>query len=240
MAYEFKKIEKTIGAFIVIAFLLFIGAIIFIAKGQNLIAKKNYYRTTCYSASGLKSGTPIKFKGLEIGAVKKIFLDKNNQVNVRFYILRENAARVKTNSVMKISASLLGDKSLEITEGMTNSAQAANNAFIYSSHSEEGQKMMEMQASGQVKSEVDAILQNIELLTAQLANPRGALQTTLRNLQKFTMVFSGLSKDNKDSFASMIKDLRDTAKNFKEMSAGMKKNPLFSSWGASSSKKKKK
>ncbi len=236
MAYEFRKIEKTIGAFIVIAFLLFIGAIVFIAKGQKLIAKKNYYTTVCNTAAGLNPGTEIKYKGLIVGSVKKVYLDENNDIGVRFYILRENADRIKTNSVVRISSPLFGEKSIVITEGTTNASVAKNNSFLYSSHMEKGRELIALQKSQKAESELDAILINIELLTAQLADPRGSLQTLLKNLKKFTTVFSGLSKDNKDLFASMIRDLSATTRNFKNMSAAMKKNPLF---GWSDSKKKK-
>lgn len=237
MAYEFRKIEKTIGAFIVVAFLLFIGAIIFIAKGQGLIAKKNYYSTICNTAEGLSSSTAIKYKGVEIGKVKKIYLDENNDIIIKFYIYRENASRIKTDSVVKVIAPILGKKSLELSEGATNSELAKNNSILYSTHSEKGRDMLASQESGEIKSAVDAIMQNVELLTAELADPRGSLQTVMKNLKKFTSVFAGLSKDNKDLFTSMIKDLRATTKNFKEMSASMKRNPLFGSW--TSDKKKK-
>lgn len=240
MAYQFRNIEKTIGAFIVVAFLFFIGAIIFIAKGQKLWSKKNHYTTTFYSAADISQGMPVKFKGLRIGAVKKLYLDKNNRIVVEFYVLMENANIVRTNSVIKItSVSLIGEKILEITEGTTNASLATNNSFIYSFHTEKGVEMLALQTTEKKGTSMDVILKNVELLTAQLSNPRGSLQTTLRNLEKFTSAFAGMSGENKDAIASMIRDLQAITKNFKQMSESMKNHPLISGWGTSSKKKRR-
>lgn len=235
MAYRFLKREKIIGAFIVTAFLLFMVAIVFIAKGQNLLAKKNYYTTIFNSADNLSKGMPIKFRGLEIGAVKSLYLNKANEIVVRFYVLREYADRIKVDSVIKINAPLIGEKVMEITSGTVGSKQAKDNSILYSIDTEEGLELLTSQISTLPKSPTDLIVQNVQLLTAQLSNPKGPFMQTLKNLQQFSSAFAG---ENKNTINLMIKDLQATTKNFKELSAAMKKNPLFGSWDGKKKKKK--
>ncbi|MBU1076782.1 MAG: MCE family protein [Spirochaetes bacterium] len=236
MAYQFRNIEKTIGAFIVIAFLLFIGAIIFIAKGQKLIAKKNYYTTIFNSAGNLSEGMKVKFKGLQIGTVKKLYLNNSNNVVVEFHILREYADRIKKDSVVQINAPLIGEKTMEITSGTRESEQAQNNSLLYSVDTSEGLELLSSQVSRQPTSPSDLIIQNVQLLTAQLSNPSGPFMRTLRNLQQFSSAFAG---ENKRTINIMIKDLQATTANFKELSKAMKDNPFFGGWSGDKKSKKK-
>jgi len=239
MAYKFTAIEKRIGAFIVIAFLVFIAGLLFIAKGKKLIVKKNHYTTTFYSAMDLKKGMPVTYKGLTVGQVKKLYLNKDNMIEVQFYVYRENADRIKTNSVISITApGPLAAKILALTPGTSNAGPAPNNSFIYSTHTEEGIKLLELQMEEQPKSQADLIINNVQLLTAQLSNPKGPLMSTLKNLQRFTTAFAGISGENRDLISGMLKDLKATTKNFKEMSEGMKKSPLFGGWTQKKKEKK--
>lgn len=236
MAYQFRNIEKIIGAFIIVAVLLFIGAIIFIAKGQRLIAKKNYYTTVFNSAENLSQGMPVKFIGLEIGQVKKLYLTEENEIVVELYILREYANHIKVDSVVSVKAPLIGGKTLEISPGLKESEIAMNNHELYSIHSEKGMDLLAQQISGQAKSPADLIMQNVQLLTAQLSNPKGAFMQTLKNLQQFSSAFAG---ENKKTINLMIKDLQKTTANFKELSSAMKENPLLGGGGWHKKKKKK-
>ncbi len=241
MAYKFRNIEKTIGAFIIIAILAFIAGLIFIAKGKKLIVKKNYYTTSFYSAMDLNKGMPVTYKGLTVGQVKDLYLNKDNMIEVKFYVYRKNADRVKEDSVINITApNPFAAKILALSPGGTNSKIANNNSILYSIHSEEGIKLLEAQISQQPTSPTELVVQNIQILTAQLSNPKGPLMSTLRNLEKFTTAFAGVSGENKDLIGAMIKDLKATTKNFKEMSSSMKNNPLFGGgWGKGAKKKKK-
>ena len=241
MAYKFRNIEKTIGTIIIIEVLVLIAGLIFITKGQNLIVNENYYTTSFYSAMDLKKGMPVTYKGLTVGEVKDLYLNKDNMIEVKFYVYRKNADRVKEDSVVNItSPNPFAAKILALSPGGTNSKMAKNNSILYSIHSEEGIKLLEAQISQQPASQADLVVQNVQLLTAQLSNPKGPLMSTLRNLEKFTTAFAGVSGENKDLIGAMIKDLKATTKNFKEMSSSMKNNPLFGgSWGKDSKKKKK-
>ena len=80
MAYQFKNIEKIIGAFIIVSFLLLVAAVIFIGKGKKLFSKKIHYTTRFYSAEGVPKGMKIMFKGVEVGEVEDLEFDTNYEV----------------------------------------------------------------------------------------------------------------------------------------------------------------
>ncbi len=235
MSYRFKYLEKVIGIFLVVAFLIVIVSIIFIAKGKQLWVKKFYYYTEFNSAAALNVGMPVKFKGLKIGAVKSIKLNKKNNIVVKFYILKEYSDRIKTDSIIKINAPLIGEKNMVITSGGNKSKIAPKETFLYSIDTEKGRLLLAEQLKKEPQSPTDLIIQNVQILTAELSDPKGPFIGTLRNLRKFSETFA-------DSFGgseikNTIKMLEATAQNFRDLSKSLKKNPLLV--GSTKSKKNK-
>ncbi len=236
MAYKFRHIEKLIGSFVVISLMLLIAAIILIARGQHLITKKFYYTTRFNSAVHLVEGMPVKFKGLKIGAVKKIYLDENNTVIVKFYILKEFSSKIKKDSVLMINSPLIGEKFLEITSGTHKSPVADNGDFLYSADTKVGRKYLADQLAEVPATPTDLIIKNVQLLTAQLSDPNGAFMQTLQNFRKMS---EGLA-ESKDIIKETMAALKDSAENLKELSENLKRNPLLGGWGSKPKKKRKK
>lgn len=235
MAYRFRNIEKLIGSFVVISLLLLIAAIILIARGQHLMTKKFYYTTRFISAENLSEGMPVKFKGLKIGAVKEIYLDEKNQIIVKFYVLKEYASKIKKDSVLMINSPLIGEKFLEITAGMPDSPVAREGDFLYSTDIEEGRKYLRKQLAQMPATPTDLILKNVQLLTAQLSDPNGAFMQTLQNFRRLSESLA----QNKDVIRETMEALKDSAKNMKQLTENLKRNPLLGGWGSKSRKKKK-
>jgi len=79
-----KKISPTlIGAFVVGAFALLVIAVIAFGSGQLFRKTREFVLYFDGTVNGLHIGAPVKFKGVEIGSVKNILLqlDQNMQVN---------------------------------------------------------------------------------------------------------------------------------------------------------------
>ncbi len=225
MPYKFRYLEKIIGIFIVFAFLILIISIIFIAKGKKLWVKKEYYYTVFNSAEALSVGMPVKFKGLSIGAVKSIKLNNENKIIVKFYILKEYANRVKKDSIIKVNAPLIGSKNLVITEGRKDSPVAEKNNFLYSIDTEKGRLLLAEQLKKEPQTPTDLIIQNVQILTAELSDPNGPLIKTLKNLQKFSANFA--NSFDQTAINNTIKMLEETAKNLRDLSRSLKENPLL-------------
>ncbi len=235
MSYRFKYLEKVIGMFLVLAFLIIIISVIFIAKGKQLWVKKVYYYTQFNSAEALSLGMAVKFKGLKIGAVKSIKLDDKNNIIVRFYVLQEYANRVKTDSIIKINAPLIGEKDIAITAGSEKSKVAPKNSFLYSIDTEKGRLLLAEQIKKEPQSPTDLIIQNVQVLTAELSDPKGPFIGTLRNLETFSENFA--NSFGGDAMRNTIKMLEETARNFRDLSEALKKNPLLGGKASESAKK---
>ena len=78
-----KKISPTlIGAFVMGALALLVAAVIAFGSGQLFRKTKNFVLYFDGSVNGLHIGAPVKFKGVEIGSVKDILLQMNQNMQV--------------------------------------------------------------------------------------------------------------------------------------------------------------
>jgi paraquat-inducible protein B len=78
-----KKVSPTlIGAFVVGALALLVIAVVAFGSGQLFRHTKEFVLYFDGSVNGLHIGAPVKFKGVEIGAVKNILLQLNQDMEV--------------------------------------------------------------------------------------------------------------------------------------------------------------
>jgi len=78
-----KKMSPTlIGAFVVGALALLVVAVIAFGSGQLFRKTKDFVLYFDGSVNGLHIGAPVKFKGVEIGSVKDILLELNQDMQV--------------------------------------------------------------------------------------------------------------------------------------------------------------
>jgi paraquat-inducible protein B len=78
-----KKLSPTlIGTFVVGALALLVIAVIAFGSGQLFRKTKNFVLYFDGSVNGLHIGAPVKFKGVEIGSVKNILLQINQNMQV--------------------------------------------------------------------------------------------------------------------------------------------------------------
>ncbi|WP_455382347.1 MlaD family protein [Salinispira pacifica] len=108
MRFRIKFANQLVGVFVLLAlaFLLFILASMGI--NQHWFEKRHYFRSDFASARGINVGMNVTFKGFAIGKVTEIRLNKDNRVDVRFFIRDEYYPRVYENSVLQLTANPLG------------------------------------------------------------------------------------------------------------------------------------
>ena len=97
-----KKANPTlIGAFVVGAIVLVIGAVTILGSGR--LFRKTYEFVLYFegSVSGLREGAPVKYKGVEIGSITKILLqlDEGAEVNRIPVIIKLDADKISGRGV---------------------------------------------------------------------------------------------------------------------------------------------
>src|SRR2546422_11266348 len=92
-----KKVSPTlIGAFVLGAIGLVIAAVLLIGSGRLFDVPRDFILYFDGSVNGLRVGAPVKFKGVEIGAVKSILLQMGSDMSVQRIpvIIRVDAEKI--------------------------------------------------------------------------------------------------------------------------------------------------
>ncbi|MFC1504107.1 MlaD family protein [Spirochaetota bacterium] len=146
MAYQFKKSEKAVGAFIIIGLAIVVCAGVFLAR-KGIWSKKKYTYYTYYdSAEAIEADIKVLYKGLEIGKVSDIsFRKRSDRFRVGFYVYADYISLIKTNSVAQLHEAMLGTGTITITKGTTNAKRLYPGGVLLSSDDEEGRSVIKEQ-----------------------------------------------------------------------------------------------
>jgi phospholipid/cholesterol/gamma-HCH transport system substrate-binding protein len=155
------KSNWKLGMFIIGGLFLFILAIYFIGKQQNMFGSNIQLKSKFKTVSGLKVGNNVRFSGINIGTVSEIELVNDTSVVVVIIIEKEVQKFIKTDAIASIgSDGLVGDKILTISPGSSSNKIVKENSFIASRNPLEIDDFMKS-----LKRTVD----NAEIITSQLA-----------------------------------------------------------------------
>lgn len=113
--------EARVGAFALVG-LLVTGTVIFlIGDARRLFSSSDVYYVAFQDIEGLKPGSPVQMGGLDVGRVHSVDYHadpSNNEIRVTLKIVREEARRIRADSVARISPKgMLGDKLISVTVG---------------------------------------------------------------------------------------------------------------------------
>ena len=120
-----NRTEKAAGWFVLIAVVLLVVGLSYYlyqtAKNRGwFIPQGSRYETGVNDASGLKVGDPVQLMGRDAGQITAIVPNEPNAyfgMTVFFEILKPNYGYIWADSVVKVQASLLGARYLEVTKG---------------------------------------------------------------------------------------------------------------------------
>ncbi len=122
---ERMGIQLRVGAFVLVALLVFLGLIYLLGARARLFEAKYTLYADFTEVGGLVEGATVRLAGVQIGRVSSVRLpgQPGGKVRVGMRIASRYADRVRRNSVVRIETQgLLGDKIVEITVGSASEA----------------------------------------------------------------------------------------------------------------------
>ncbi|MGA2954442.1 MAG: MlaD family protein [Thermodesulfobacteriota bacterium] len=186
MYFRIKHFDRYVGILVVLAVILTIVALVFVARGQQWFAQRIPYKVVFSKVQGLKPGTPVTISGMEVGHVKSFHLTPQSKVELSLDVLYQYKENIRQDSKATIASALLGGKSLEITVGSQAQPVLAEGSMI---PSEEPKEITDILKDIDVKAplkKLDDTLDNLKSVTAKLNDPRGELFTLLKNVEYVT------------------------------------------------------
>ncbi len=142
MKFKIKYADQIVGILSITALAALIFIIFLIGSTQKWFVPKHNFYTLTTSASSISEGKSITYKGFEIGKIKNLYLNKEDQVVVNFYISDEYIEKVTEGSIIEISVSPIGlGSSVIFYPGNSRKLQEAN-TFIPERSSRQGKALI--------------------------------------------------------------------------------------------------
>lgn len=105
-----------LGIFVFSGTLFFIILLYFIGNKRNLFSSTIQVKARFYDAQGLMKGNAVRYAGINIGTVKKVFIENDTTVLVEMIIQKKVIEHIKKNAVASIGTDgLMGNKLINIT-----------------------------------------------------------------------------------------------------------------------------
>jgi len=207
MKFSFRHANKIVGLFVLVAVLLLVLITMFAGLNNKWFTKKIYFTSLFTSAEGLKVGMSVNLRGFEIGRVKNISLNEDNQVDLDFYIYETYHNRVLPDSVLALPSGLLGSaNALDLYPGLVKGEPYPDGSFIPSTQTVEGKMLVKTRrvdrpsgndAITTILAELPDILDNLNETVVSI----GTLSAT---------VDTGIKGDGDNSLSSTMQNLDRT------------------------------
>ncbi len=155
-----------LGMFVLIGLALFVFAIYFIGKNQNMFGDTFTVQTKFKTVNGLKVGNNVRFAGINVGTVSSVEILSDTSVIVHAIIKKEVQKFIYSNSKASIgSDGLMGDKVFTISPTIT--ADNVEKRIVKNEDVITSKNPIEME---DVMSSVKSSMDNANIITAQLAS----------------------------------------------------------------------
>jgi phospholipid/cholesterol/gamma-HCH transport system substrate-binding protein len=223
MDMEFSRIERLVGMFIIGVSMLLLATLVIIGRGKDWFETYITYYTTFNESYNLQENAAVKLFKADIGVVKKITLEKN-RVRVKLVIQQRYASRVRQDAVAVVeSPTLIGSEYISIIPGSAQSPLIPEQGEI---PSREKRSLTDIFADFEVEKTgmlVVKAIQDLAVVAQNLADPKGALQSTLDNIQKTSSHVEHITSDlqaGKGPMGTVLKSddvLRQILKNIENM-----------------------
>jgi phospholipid/cholesterol/gamma-HCH transport system substrate-binding protein len=208
---EEKVNFAVVGVFVLVLATALIGGVLWLSSGKSYRTSYDVYQTYMNeSVSGLNLNAPVRYRGVEVGRVRKIALAPGNVEQVQLTLAIERGTPVKVDTVAMLqSQGLTGIAFVELTAGGRNSPPLRAQAGEAYPVIKTGPSLMT-----RLDSAVTTLLANLnrtsENLNALLdEDNRRAVKSTLADLRVLSHTLAARS----GTIDSTLKDTARTMKN---------------------------
>ncbi|MCG8452023.1 MAG: MlaD family protein [Spirochaetales bacterium] len=214
MKFKFRHADKIVGLFTLVAMLLVLMIIIFAGVNKRWFTKRVSFRSLFTSAEGLEVGMPVNLRGFEIGRVRSLELNQENQVDLTFSIYEEYHNRIMPDSVLVLPSGLLGaGGALDLYPGKKEGEPLVAESYVPSTQTVEG-KML-------VKTRRVDRPDNADPVTAVLTELPGTLENVNRTLEGLSVLMEtarrGIRGQGNEPLAQVMRHVEQTTE---ELAAG--------------------
>lgn len=248
MKFKIKYADQIVGTLSLFAIAALIFIIFLIGSNQKWFVPKHYFYTTISSAASISEGKGITYKGFEIGKIKNISLDQNDNVVVNFYISDEYKSKVRKDSIIEISVAPFGLGTSVIFYPGNSTELMTDGVFIPERSSKEAKELIAskkvfiaeqsdaitniISSATSLLTEINTLLKQVNLALegngdSQLTETFGDLNKILANIAEITSDADGLiprlleDENAAGSISNMLIKLENTTSDINKITTSL-------------------
>lgn len=187
MKLRYKYPERTVGIFVLIAFLIFSFALITVLIDKRIFEAKVYYTAKFADANGLSANSPVYFKGFQIGRITEFNLDNDNNIRAVFEVFEDYKNLIVENSALyKAVNPVTSASSIEFLQGLGTKRVLPEMSVIPSIAIIEGKRLLESNKVRKSGDLLSSLIYNLERLSENINKDKnyeeGALVRAIVNM----------------------------------------------------------
>lgn len=199
-----KRRTLKVGVFAAVALALSIVAVFLIGENRRVWDSKKTFVAKFTDVAGLKSGSPVRLGGVDVGSVTSIEYrnDDDPMIYVTLTVAKSEAARVKPDTKAKIvGKGLLGDKMVILDGGSPKLPPAPDDSEIAS----EAEPKDMMARMDEISEKADLTMDAVKRTSESLADPELAndLKGTVKALRT---ILEGVANNEEGAAHKVIFD----------------------------------
>ncbi len=173
-----------VGLFVAITTTLIIGVLAVGAYKKGFFEMEESFTLASKTGEGIKEGMPVIFSGFNIGRVVSSDLDDKGVVLVKITVLKRHTKWIRSDSRFTLEKPLFAAPRIVIsTDNMQSPLLSSKNVPTLTEVSD----INELIKKGQpILDQVKRIVEHVEIVTKNLADPRGDVNKILGNTQRLT------------------------------------------------------
>jgi phospholipid/cholesterol/gamma-HCH transport system substrate-binding protein len=236
---EEKVNFAVVGVFVLVLSAALIGSVLWLSSGKTFGKSYDLYLTYMdESVAGLNLNAPVRYRGVEVGRVRKISLAPGNVEQVQLILAIESGTPVKVDTVATLSTQgLTGIAFVDLTGGSRDAPDLKN-------ETEEGYPVIRSGPSLMVR--LDASLIDIAETFKNTSRVSEDLPTLVQRIQRSADVFDDMSNtlaraatDASVKFTSetlpevhkLVEELRDVTASLQRTGYQLEQNPSILLYG---------
>lgn len=213
-----KRITNNIklGLFVLAGLAFLILLLYMIGRNKNLFGSTYTLKAQFANVQGLVAGNNVRYAGIEVGTVKKIYILNDTTVEVQMIVNEDMQQVIKKNAVASIgSDGLMGNKVVNIAAGDGEAAFADEGDVLATSKPIDMDEML--RTLEKTNTDVGVIASNLKNISSRLNTSNGlmalledesmpgSLKAAASNIQVATARAAGLARDL-ESIVSNVKE----------------------------------
>jgi len=179
-----QKTELKVGLFLIISTMLIAASIGYVAYRKGFFAKVYTFTLSSKSGEDLTEGMPVVFSGFKIGTVHALELSDDGSVIIKIKIPERHVKWIRMDSTFIVNKPLIGSaRIVVVTDNLQSAVLSPEQAAEVVNVSDINEAIKKLQP---LLEKVDKIAGNIEILTKNIADPKGSVHKILTNAENLT------------------------------------------------------